>query len=132
MATKVTNAGLDILTNRIKGSGSEPVYIGWGTSAGTAAVADTALFAEKAADLSATSGTRVTGTSSRQTTSVTNDTWQLAGTYTATGAGTVTNAGCFDSATIAAGNLFLHGDFTGIGLSSGDSIAFTIKVQFTN
>jgi hypothetical protein len=132
VATKVTNAGLDILTNRLKGSGTEPVYIGWGTSAGVAATADTALFAEKAADLAATSGTRTTGTSTRVTTTVTNDTWNLAGTTTATGAGTVTNAGCFDNATIGSGNLFLHGDFTGIGLSSGDSIAFTIKAQFTN
>lgn len=132
MATKVTNAGLDILTNRIKGSGTEPVYIGWGSGTGTAAVADTTLFSEKAADISTTSGTRITGTSTRQTTSVTNDTWQLTGTYTATGSGTITNAGCFDSATIAAGNLFLKGDFTGIGLSTTDSIAFTIKAQFTN
>jgi hypothetical protein len=37
MATVVTNAGRDIVTNRIKGAGTEPLNIGWGTAAGTAA-----------------------------------------------------------------------------------------------
>lgn len=128
----MTNAGVAILTNRMRGSGLEPVYIGWGTGAGTAAVADTTLFTERAADLSATTGTRVTGTSSQQTTDVTNDTWRLTGTYTATGSGTVTNAGCFDTSVIGSGNLFLKGDFTGIGLSINDSISFTMNCDLDN
>lgn len=131
MATVLTTVGKGIVTNRLRGSGTEPVYIGWGTGAGTAAVGDTALSTEKAADLSTGTGTRVTGTSSQQTTSVTNDTWQLVGTITATGSGTVTNAGNFDNATIGSGNIFIHGDFTGIPLVTNDSITFTIKVQFT-
>lgn len=132
MATVLANSGRAAITAALKATGyTEPVYIGWGTSAGTAAAADTTLFGEKDVDLAATSGTRTTGTSSRVTTSVTNDTWQLVGTRTATGAGSVTNAGCFDNAAIASGNLFVKGDFTSIGLASGDSIAFTIKLQFT-
>ena len=132
MATVVTNAGLAIITNRLRGSGTEPLFIGWGTGAGTAAIADTTLFTERDVDLSATSGNRTTGTSAQATTDVTNDTWRLTGTRTATGAGTVTNAGCFDALAIASGNLFLKGDFTGIGLASGDSIAFTINADFDN
>ena len=129
MATVVVNAGRDIVTNRIKGSGTEPVNIGWGVSAGTAAVTDTTLFGERLVDLSTAAGTDHTaGTSTRQTTTVTNDTYQVVGTRTATGAGTVTNAGLFDAA--SGGNLFLKGDFTGIGLASGDSIQFTIKAIF--
>lgn len=129
MATVVTNAGRDILTNRIKGSGTEPLNIGWGTGAGTAGVTDTTLFTEKLVDLSTSAGTDHTvGTSSRVTTTVTNDTYQVTATRTATGAGTVTNAGQFDAA--SGGNLFLKGDFTGIGLASGDSIAFTDKAIF--
>jgi hypothetical protein len=129
MATVVTNAGRDIVTNRIKGTGTEPLNIGWGTSAGTAAVTDTTLFGEKLVDLATSAGTDHTlGTSTRQTTTVTNDTYQVIGTRTATGAGTVTNAGLFDAA--SGGNLFLKGDFSGIGLASGDSIAFTIKAVF--
>ena len=42
---------------------------------------------------------------------------------------TITNAGLFDAST--SGNLFVKGDFTGIALNSGDSIAFTFKVQFS-
>ncbi len=129
MATVVTNAGRDIVTNRIKGSGTEPLNIGWGTGAGTAAVTDTTLFTEKLVDLSTSAGTDHTvGTSTRQTTTVTNDTYQVVGTRTATGAGTVLNAGLFDAA--SGGNLFLKGDFTGIALASGDAIQFTIKAVF--
>lgn len=129
MATVITNAGRDIVTNRIKGSGTEPLNIGWGTAAGTAGVTDTTLFTEKLVDLTTSAGTDHTvGTSTRVTTTVTNDTYQVAGTRTATGAGTVTNAGLFDAA--SGGNLFLKGDFTGIPLSIGDAIAFTIKAIF--
>ena len=131
MATKVVNGGMAIVTNRIIGAGTEPKYIGWGTGAGTAAITDTALSTEKDVDLSATTGTRTTGAATRTTVTNTNDNLQWTGTRTATGAGPVTNAGLFDNATIGSGSLFLHGDFTGIGLASGDSIAFTINVQFT-
>lgn len=131
MATFVQDSGLDIVTNRIKGSGTEPVNIGWGTGAGTTVRTETTLFTEKLVDLTTSAGTDHTvGTSSRITTTTTNDTYQVTGTRTATGAGTVTNAGLFDAA--SGGNLFLKGDFTGIGLASNDSIAFTIKAIFDN
>lgn len=131
MASILANAGRAMITAALKASGyTEPVYGGWGTGAGTAAAADTTLFSEKAADLSATSGTRVTGTTSRVTTSVTNDSYQNVFTITATGAATVTNAGTFDNSAIGSGNLFVKGDFTGIPLSISDSIQFTAKVQF--
>lgn len=130
MATVLTDKGRDITTSRLSGGGTEPKYIGWGTGVGTAGVTDTTLFTEKDVDLSATTGTRTTGTSSQQTTTVTNDTYQVTGTRTATGAGTVTNAGLWDNATLGSGNLFAKGDFTGIALSSGDAIAFTVKVKY--
>jgi hypothetical protein len=129
VATVLTNAGRDILTNRIKGAGTEPLNVGWGTGAGTAAAADTTLFTEKDVDLSAAGPNRTVGTSSRVTTSVTNDTYQVVAPRTATGAGTVTNAGLFDAT--SGGNLYIKGDFTGIGLLSGDAIQFTFKHQFT-
>jgi hypothetical protein len=132
MATYVVDGGLGITTNRLKGSGTEPVYLGWGTAAGTTARTDTTLFTEKDVDLSGTSGTRTTGTSTQQTTTTTSDTYQVVATRTATGAGTVTNAGLFDNASIASGSLFLKGDFTGIGLASGDAIQFTVKCIYDN
>lgn len=59
------------------------------------------------------------------------DIHQVTATLTATGGGTVTNAGTFDNATIGSGNLGLKGDFTGIVLNSGDSIALTFKAQMS-
>lgn len=131
MATALTNGGRALVTSRMRGSGAEPVYMGWGTGAGTTAATDTSLFTERAADLAATSGTRTTGTSSQQTTSVANDTYQVSGTIVSTGTGSVTNAGLFDNSAIGSGNLFMKGDFSGIPLSPNDSIALTMRVQFT-
>src|SRR5437667_11497541 len=125
MATFVVNAGLDIVSNRIKGAGTEPLNIGWGTGAGTTARTSTALFTEAVVSMTAGGTDHTLGTSTRQTTTVANDTYQVTGTRTATAAGTVTNAGLFDAA--SGGNLCLLGDFTGVGLANCDSIAFTIK-----
>jgi hypothetical protein len=133
VATVVVNAGRDIITNRLKGAGTEPLNIGWGTgNQTTALVTDTGLgptTVEKLVDLTTSAGTDHTlGVSSRVTTTVTNDTYQVVGTRAATGAGTVTVAGLFDAA--SGGNLFVKGDFAGIALSSGDSIQFTFKAVF--
>lgn len=130
MATFVVNGGLGIVTNRLKGAGTEPLNVGWGTGAGTTAKTDTTLFTEALVSLSAGTTDHTAGTSTQQTTTTTSDTYQVVATRTATGAGTVTNAGLWDAA--SGGTLFLKGDFTGIGLASGDSIQFTVKAVFTN
>ncbi len=130
MATFVLDGGLGIVTNRLKGAGTEPLNIGWGTGAGTAARTDTTLFTEALVSLAAGTSDHTVGASTQQTTTTTSDTYQVTGTRTATGAGTVTNAGLHDAA--SGGNLFLKGDFTGIGLAIGDSITFTIKAIFDN
>ncbi len=122
MATVVTNVGKGIITGRIKGTGSEPNYISWGTGAGTAAATDTTLFSES-------TESRTAGTSTQVTTTTTNDTYQVVGTMTATGTRNITNAGLFDAAT--SGNLFMKGDFSTVSLNNGDSIAFTMKVQLS-
>ena len=122
MATLLVNTGKAIVTNYLAGgAATQPKYIGWGTGAGTTAATDTTLFTE--------TGTRITGTTTQQTTSTTNDTYQVIGTATAVGTVTITNAGLFDA--VSSGNLFVKGDFTGIGLTSGDSIQFTFKTQFS-
>lgn len=127
MATVFTDAGKAITTDRVKNGATgatEPNYVAWGTGAGTAAVGDTTLFTEA-------SETRVAGTSTQETTSVTNDTYQVIGTLTCAGAGkTITNAGLFDA--ITTGNLYMKGDFTGIPLNIGDAIQFTMSVQYTD
>jgi hypothetical protein len=113
MATVVSTAGKGVIAGRIKGNGTEPVYVGSGTGAGTAAAGDTTLFTE-------VSEARVSGTSSI----VTSTTYRVVGTQTYTGSKTVTNAGNFDASTN--GNLLVHGDFAGIAVAANDSIEFTI------
>lgn len=121
MATVIANAGKAIVTNRLKGSGTEPNYAAWGTGAGTAAATDTTLFTEAAE-------ARVAGTSTQQTTTTTSDTYQVVATITSASSQTITNFGLFDAST--AGNLFLKGDFTGVALASSESIQFTAKGVF--
>lgn len=121
MATLLVNGGKAIVTNRIKGAGTEPNYVAWGTGAGTTAATDTTLFSE--------TGSRTAGTSTQQTTSTTNDTYQVVGTLTAGGSLAITNAGLFDA--VSSGNLFVKGDFSTINLTTGDSIQFTFKTQFS-
>jgi len=128
VATFVVNGGKGITTARLRAVGTEPLNIGWGTGAGTAAAADTTLFTEALVTLAAGTTDHTVGTSSQVTTTTTNDTYQVTGTRTATGAGTVTNAGLWDAA--SGGTLFMKGDFTGIGLASGDSILFTFKATY--
>jgi len=120
MATVLTNAGRDIMTDRIKGGGTEPNFVAWGTGAGTAVIADTTLFTEA-------SEARVAGTSTQETTDVTNDTYRVVGTIVADGTKTITNAGTFDAST--SGNLFVKGDFTGVPLVVSESIQFTVDVD---
>ncbi len=121
MATIWANSGKDIVTNRIKGSGTEPLYVGIGTGAGTAAITDTTLFTEVE--------TRATGTSSRQTTTTTNDTYRVVGTVSITATRAITNAGTFDASTV--GNLNVKGDFSTINLSNGDSLQITANLAFS-
>ncbi len=121
MATVWANAGKAIATNRLKGAGTEPNFVAIGTGVGTAAVTDTTLFTEVE--------TRTAGTSTQQTTTVANDTYQSIGTITATAARAVSNAGLFDAA--SAGNLFVKGDFAVINLGIGDSIQLTAKLALS-
>lgn len=122
MATLLVNTGKAIITNYLNGgAATQPKYVAWGTGAGTTAATDTTLFTEVLP--------RVSGTTSQVTTSTTNDTYQVVGTQTAGTTETITNAGLFDAST--SGNLFIKGDFTGVPLSTGDSIQFTFKCQFS-
>ena len=116
MATIVTNAGLAVVTALLLASNAK--YIGWGTGAGTAVVADTTLATESAES-------RVAGTQTQETTNVTDDTYQVVGTLVSASIQTITNAGILDATT--SGNLFVKGDFTGIELQIGESVQFTVE-----
>lgn len=131
MATVLTNAGVAVNAGRMIGGAApsqvEPTFIGLGSGAGTAVVGDTTLFTEY------NTGTwagyaRTNNAGTRVTTTVTNDTYQVQGTFTAPAAEAVTNAGNFDAS--SAGNLLVKGDFATVNLANGDSIQITIKQRF--
>ena len=129
MTAFLVQAGRAIITNRLKGAGTEPLNLGWGTGAGAASAASTDLSTPKDVDLSAAGPARTAGTSTQQTTSTSNDTYQVVATRTATGSGTVTNVGLFDATT--GGNLFIIVDGLSVALVATDSIQATIKAAFS-
>jgi len=123
-STAVVNTGRAIFTNRLLGSGTEPKYVAMGTGTTAVTLADTALGGEVES--------RTTGTSSRTTTTSTNDTYQVTGTVTATTSRTIGETGLFDQSALG-GNMFVRGVLAAtISLASGDSIAFTFTVQVSS
>jgi hypothetical protein len=123
-AAFVTHAGLDILTGRIKGTGTEPLYMGWGTGGATAANStDTGL-------VTAAAETRATSTSSQQTTTQTNDTYRSQCTIVSLSGQTISEVALFNHT--STGTCFLRGTFTGKALDAGDGIQFTIDTKFVS
>ena len=123
MATVYTSAGEAVVCDLIDGVSAVHLdatngKIGWGTSAGTAAKGDTTLFTEA-------SEARVAVVASQPLA----DKNRWVATLTANAGKTITNAGLFNAA--AAGDLIVHGDFTGIVLALGDKIEFTIDLEQT-
>lgn len=126
-ATVVTNIGKAILADRQRGTPgtytNPPKWIGHGTGGGsrTAAATDTAL--------TTPADSRVSGTESTVTTSVTGDTYQTSGTVSCGSTETINEAGTFDAST--SGNMGVSATFASIGVNSGDSITYTVKTQLT-
>lgn len=123
MAVVYTSAGEAKVCDLIDGTSAAVLStanakIGWGTGAGTAAKADTALFTEA-------SEARVVPTVSQPVA----DKNRWVGTLTADAAKTITNAGLFDAAT--GGTLVVHGDHAGQVLALGDRVEYTIDLEQT-
>lgn len=127
--TFFTQAGMAITANRVNGAGTAPLNMGWGTGAGAASAASTTLSTE--VDTAGAGGSsRTAGTASVVTTTVTNDTYQVIATRTATGGPfTVTNLGTFDAT--SGGNLYMIVDAQSVLLSSGDAIQGTWKLKYS-
>jgi hypothetical protein len=129
MASVFTNAGKANVTAAWHAFASRAKYLQWGTGSGQVAT-------DNAVDNTAgTTEARTDGTSSQQTTSVANDTYQVVGTITALGARAITEVGVHDAAGSGSpptgGNMDMYGDFSVINLATGDSITFTVKVVFS-
>ena len=128
MVSRVQNNGLANITSAWVAYASLPKYLQWGTGTGAAASANVVT-------TTSTTESRATGTVSQVTTTQTNDTYQVVGTITAAGTRAITEVGVFDAAGSGSpptgGNMGIYGDFAVINLSTGDAIAFTVKVAFT-
>lgn len=123
-ATVVTTVGKAWVVDKLDTTvATKPEYIGWGTGAGTAAVADTTLFTEDSGGSPAYA--RVQGTLTQPAA----DTLRCVGTLTSNGTKTITNAGTFTAVTV--GTLVVHGDFTGVVMALNDAITFTVDIQIT-
>jgi hypothetical protein len=121
VAMKV-NSGMAITTNRVKGQGTEPKYLGWGTGTTPPVATNTGLQTPAAE-------ARTNGTSSITTTNAANDTYKVDGLIICAGAGkTITEVATFDAA--AAGNMDVRVTFDGIPLAVGDGINFTISTVY--
>src|ERR1700728_4278732 len=122
MAAVMTAKGRDILTGRIKGSGTEPLNTAWGNNpnALTAATTDVALF-QPAAE------SRVAGTSTQQTTTTTNDTYQVAATITSLSGQSIAEVALFDSTTVPFSTTVTGG--SAVGSSSGTTL--TVAASYT-
>lgn len=125
IGTVVTNGGKATAANRLQTTTSRNPFkfLGIGTgatgAARTAAAADTALSTEVE--------TRVSGTESIVTTTVTNDTYQVLGTVAITGTRANDEAGLFDASTV--GNMGASATYNVLSLVSGDSLQLTWQIK---
>lgn len=97
-------------------------WIGWGTGATAEAKGNTGLTEPGEARVGTNAPTKVTVTT-------TGDTMQVIQTITASAARAITEVGLFTAVT--AGVLVTRALFTVINLATGDSIEFTLQLQFT-
>lgn len=126
MAALTTNVGKAMFADRLRATPAtyttSPHWIGIGTGSTAEAVTQTALVTEVE--------TRAVGTESTVTTSVAGDTYQSVGTITATAGRTVAEMGMFDALTT--GNMAMRSLVSPtVGLTTGDSIQITARIQFT-
>lgn len=122
LATVYTSAGeaftADIFDGTIDNNGNTPFYIAWGTGTTGAAKGDTALETESAE-------ARTLATKSQPSADIN----RFVGTIVATGTRAITEAGVLTAS--SSGTLIIRSVFSAINLVSGDSIAFTINLEWT-
>ncbi len=122
-AAYLVDVGQAIVTAAVAALGATaPKFIQWGTGATGAATTDSAVETPAAE-------ARTTGTITSEQTTTAGDTVRVVGTIVCAGAGkAITEVGLYTNATT--GTLFVHGTFSAINVSVGDSIAFTINSVF--
>ena len=120
MATVYTSAGEALVVDLLDETIVCPTdwYVAWGTGGGGAVKGDTTLTTEA-------SENRVIGAATQPSADIN----QWVATITADGTKTIDEAGLFSAST--SGTMLIRGDFTGIALTAGDKIEFTITLEQT-
>lgn len=124
----VVDAGKAGVASRINGAGGEAAftYVGIGIGVTAAAAGDTALQTERD-ETGAANTNHKSGTASRVTTDVTNDTAQLVATFNFTASLAVTEAGMFNAS--PNGVMLARQVFSAINVVNGDSLQVTWKID---
>lgn len=129
LSNLITNAGLAGISDILGPQGSTAAYdyIALGTGTTAAAATDTALETETAA----TGLARAQGTASRVTTTVANDTLQVAYTFTNSSGGSVavTEYGLLNAA--SSGTLMARVVQAATNVANGESLSVTWKIDFS-
>lgn len=132
-AAFVVNVGKAITAARHVGSTpsqTEPKYIQWGTGTSTALVSDTGI-----QTTTGTTEARTTGTISAVAGAQGNSKVQVTGTITAIGTPTIAEVALYDTAGSGSpptgGVCWVHASHGSTVLAAGESIAYTITVDFT-
>lgn len=121
----VTSAGKAQIALLIGDASATPfTYLAVGTATTAVAVGQTALGAE----ITDTGLARASGTVSRTTTTVTNDTYQITYTWTASGSKTVEEVGVFNAS--SAGTMLSRALTTTKSIVNGETLATTYTCSF--
>lgn len=132
LAAFLTNTGTGMVIDWADGTIASPhtEYLGWGTSATTAAKADTNL---------GTAATEARVAASRSQTTITNtgDAYSYTGTITADGAKTIKEVAVFSAAGSGSppsgGTCIIHANHTDATMgAAGDKVDYSISLQLTN
>lgn len=122
----VVDAGLAFISGLLGGTGTVPTYIALGTSSTAVSAAQTTLVAE----IVDSGLERAVGAVTQQTTTATNDTFQITKTFTATGAKTVEEVGILNAP--SSGTMLSRALTTSKALSASEQIVVTYKLVFAN
>lgn len=132
-AAFVVNVGKAITAARHVGSTptqTEPKFIQWGTGTSTALVSDTGI-----QTTTGTTEARTTGTISAVAGAQGNSKVQVTGTITAAGTPTIAEVALFDTVGTGSpptgGVCWVHASHGSTVLATGESISYTITVDFT-
>ena len=120
MTDVLTNGGrawiVDKLNENVQSGGD---FLAWGTGAGEASEVDVALFSESPDEIR---------TEADRTKPAANQIQWKGRMTCAANPKIITNVGNFTL--VAGGTLIVHGNFTGVPLSVGDALEFTIIMEF--